>query len=337
MQAEIRTLDCGEIDRRKLEMIARGDDRPLLLSEINALDRYFESKGKRLLDRPGLVPALAERGEVDILIGARLDKAPSAEKAAGTWKAARNATSMWDVRALAAVLRELDRARPQTRYEITPILGVNSGPTPPRPAGGQGWWPNPDRKPEANRSTVSIGGPRSSPVAERMLAEMFNLEPYRVPNLREWTRPFLFVWPSDAGQSCMSIDVPEARRFARNPTSEDGPSGLIIDRDLFIVPNDQKAGRGTTVGVLAAQRRPKGQVWLLLAGIDGPATYALAYELPSLSAQIDLPQLDGSGRSPVIWAAVRAEVLWDVSVTEWDSRWFAEPPRIDLITEPRTW
>ena len=58
-------------------------------------------------------------------------------------------------------------------------------------------------------------------------------------------------------------------------------------------------------GVIAAQRRPAGNVWLVVSGLTGPATHAAAMKVKEITAEI--PWAQGQP-SKVLWVPVKVKI-----------------------------
>ena len=93
--------------------------------------------------------------------------------------------------------------------------------------------------------------------------------------------------------------------------------GLIVDLQSFLSESSitlSRDRRGPTLrkrvrsyGVIAAQRRPEGQIWVVIAGLTGPGTYAAATCLNAVEAP--LPNAEDPHRGQVLWAVVEATVF----------------------------
>ena len=68
---------------------------------------------------------------------------------------------------------------------------------------------------------------------------------------------------------------------------------------------------GYTYAVCAAQRRARGQIWLLVAGVTGPATYAAAKWVHRMATTMD--DAESGKPSKMFWNIVRSNA---VMVTE---------------------
>ncbi len=88
--------------------------------------------------------------------------------------------------------------------------------------------------------------------------------------------------------------------------------------------------RWTMYGTIVAQRRENGQVWLVICGISGPATYAAALLVNRITAA--LPPADGSA-GQVLWAPIWATIALDPSALG-DNRKVADQ---GLLYAPAVW
>ena len=70
--------------------------------------------------------------------------------------------------------------------------------------------------------------------------------------------------------------------------------------------------------MICAQRRPGGQIWLLFAGLTGPATLAAAQAVEDVRATI--PRCEPGECSPVIWAPIEATVRRETASSAWGLR-----------------
>ena len=58
-------------------------------------------------------------------------------------------------------------------------------------------------------------------------------------------------------------------------------------------------------GIIAAQRRAAGNVWLVISGLAGPATYGVAMVVKEVS--VELPLAKGK-HSKVLWVRVKVKI-----------------------------
>jgi hypothetical protein len=89
----------------------------------------------------------------------------------------------------------------------------------------------------------------------------------------------------------------------------------------------------TMYGVIAAQRRANGNVWLVVSGLAGPATLAASRLVKRINAE--LPVADRQN-SPVLWMPVKATIKTGrpSSVVSGDLREIVEA---ELVGEPNLW
>ena len=155
-----------------------------------------------------------------------------------------------------------------------------------------------------------IGSPRSCPAAELMLASMFKVKPFRKPTS---SLPFHFIWSPKTLKfhtSAFALDAEdieaENHKLAKEILEEKAWALKVAD----ILYEVHRVGRKewSVYGVVAAQRRAGGRVWVVVAGLSGPATYASALAVASQKTG-SLPEIpEHGGRSEVLWALVEATV-----------------------------
>jgi len=143
---------------------------------------------------------------------------------------------------------------------------------------------------------------------------MFQTVPFQDSAEAKSHIPFHFSWCPDLDHVFPSAFRYTAEELARHDVdaarlvAERKSSALEVCGTVF--PDHHKQ-RGTleSYGVCVAQRRKSGQIWLVLAGVTGPATYAAA----RLASRLPLDQrlLHSQQSSPVHWAAVRATLQRD--------------------------
>ncbi len=85
-------------------------------------------------------------------------------------------------------------------------------------------------------------------------------------------------------------------------------SALVTAEDVFVDGVHQNH-EGDTYGVCVAQRRKRGQVWLIVAGVTGAATYVTAKLAKNLATRLH-EQKRGED-SDIYWAVIRAGVTKD--------------------------
>ena len=295
------------IDRRKLKKLVEGEeDVTLKLSELGRIDAYLGQFGeglseKPLFEAPGLLQALGESGNVALLYGSYPRTDP-----------VRTELIHWDIRSVAVLMRDIQRFGRGAHFDMHDIMNVEQDRTNPESIG---IWPTLSGR--DGPSMVSIGSPRACKASELMLAEMFGIDPFSVPDAGVKSLPFYFVWASDRVYIDSSFalppktfKLPDDALAARIRTGERGLAGLKVGQKFYHSSPENRSS--TAYGVIAAQRRENGQVWLVLSGLAGPATFACARVLHSLLAA--LPREHEAGTpSSVIWFVVEAMITLDES------------------------
>jgi hypothetical protein len=312
LQREIEAANKGQpgltVDRRKLALMVQ---QPVTFGfdELQALDTYLATQGKSLsaiFRRPTILESIAaaERKEVTFFLGSKP-------------REGFNFLSHWDARAMADVLRGIERSDKGSQAIRFDVLDVPLETRATMDQHGEEWFQEEEwcrwfEGPEAP-SLVCIGSPRASHVSEIMLARMFQVLSFNPTIARSSARrlPFLFVWPPEP-----FADVPSS--FARCSDEYPGrPAGSGDARwgfgGLHVLGEPQPywsswdAPAWREYGVIAAQRRRTGQVWLYIGGVSGPSTYAAARALSSVTATLP----PGADDAPVLWIVVEADVQRD--------------------------
>ncbi len=161
------------------------------------------------------------------------------------------------------------------------------------------------------RSIVCIGSPRACRASERMLAKMFKVEAFEQPMRAEESLPFYFIWArgSDRFSSRFAGDAKSIERLDSQLASAIRKSparamGLRVGNTVY--PTHIAGNKWKDYGIIAAQRRRNGQLWLVLCGLTGPTTLAAAKAVKSL-ANVLTPSPVGED-SAVQWAVVKAAI-----------------------------
>jgi hypothetical protein len=292
------------IDRRRLTRMATGesvDDVSIKFEELEALSDYFRENGFTLLDRPRLLEALVARGSVSFLLGSY----------ARTHRQ-RTDISRWDVKAMTAILGGIDRLRSGTNFEIRDVVKSDKVEKIVKDMHAGGDVPE-------GPSLCCLGSPRANIAAEIMLCEMFSVPVGDAGRGGRGDLPFAFVWPrnepmtSSFSMSTNDVDCGRWRCLHGGPR-DDGWAMRIGDDIYPTTPSEEVPWN--TYGVAVAQRRPSGQVWLVVAGLTGPATCAVAEVVASdlimasldRDNQRDNPEDQGSS---VVWVAIEAVAAVD--------------------------
>lgn len=297
----INNVSGGVIDRRKLKRLTTGMDLSIRLKELVALDAYLGRLGeglseKPLFDRPGILEALGRSGEVLVFYGTYPRESLE-----------RTDIIHWDIESLAEVIRDINRHGNATHLEIQKVMNLPPGQ---RSREEFERWKRYLR--DDGPSLISIGSPRACHASEFMLAEMFGTEPYVVPAGDSKGLPFQFAWPPQGRRrrSSFSIGARELRRvapeFADEMSVEHGKVE-VLKIGGEILGADTRKPHWNSYGVIAAQRRRAGKIWLVLAGLSGPTTLAAASAVRLVMSNMPEPKEPGQ-HSPVLWCVVEARI-----------------------------
>ena len=167
-----------------------------------------------------------------------------------------------------------------------------------------------------------------------MLASMFGMEPFKRPQEPyEQQLPFRFVWSNKQCEELPSAFALSETVLPKRPRDEPPPPwrtlALKLDDKYHQITRDKRPWE--TFGVVVAQRRRTGQVWVVITGVNGPGTLAAARLVHSITNA--LPDGDIGQHGPVLWAAVRGRV--DVAERR------RGDPRVlidqGLLARPRIW
>lgn len=315
---------CKTVDRRKLKAIAVGAPFTISTDELIALDNYFSLSGDGLGDRPlfarqSVLEELAKGARIIFLLGAF----PRDEEV-------RNDVNLWDVKAFQEVLSGLYRFREGIPNALQDIPFLNAEGVHNQDPAVCGHILHQNRP-----NACGIGSPRASVATETMLCKMFTINPFTISSE---PLPFKFIWPLD--------DYREHKRFvsAFEATAEEIAAlqghhwsikperrrALVVNGRIYeVVPERSKPW--SDYGIIALQRQMDGQIWLVLAGITGPATFACAIACRT-RMNIAIPRA-GEAPSPVVWALVHATVaeqtqgIGDIRRVE----------SVDLVGKPQHW
>ena len=311
-------------------MLAKIRDKPekvgLTWNVLIALNTYFRKRGLGLQQLPiletrGVLEPLMDSSRVVFMLGAK----PRPEER-------RNDISLWDTRSQAELLTQTSRLDVHRVFDIEPVLWR----TPIEPAAmhSERWHRILE---EDQASVISIGSPLASLSSEVMLARMFGVEQFKAPSFRAGKQvPFFFVWLPKSIRHFRSAFAltwrelqPEyasiASRVRRNQCA-----AFILEGTPHGVSSEGKAW--TMHGIIAAQRRAAGNVWLVISGLTGPATYGVATMVKEISAE--LPWAKGK-HAKVLWVPVKVKIKAG-KTTPWsgDTREIVEA---SFDGEPRLW
>lgn len=295
----------------------------LTLDTCQALDTYFRFIGKiahepPLFAHPALIATLVRVPRVHFLYAAKPRP-----------KERRVDVSCWDLDAGAHILTAASRACAGGEFKNAHVLWRHAASL--RTSQAEPWYQVLDADQD---SVVSIGSPLASLSTEVMLARMFGVEPFRTPQVEPPGRPV----PAD-GNRPWPFWVPDARTGNRVPLPFWYCWAAKMARDFHsafaLTPAELRACAPDTAarvkasqshafglngrihevsrngaqwemhGIVAAQRRAEGNLWLVISGLAGPATCAAAKLVPKI--QDILPWEDGR-ISQVLWVPVLAHV-----------------------------
>jgi hypothetical protein len=306
------------IDRRKLQKVVEAKDTFVLSTdELEYLNRYLEPLGHGLahmsiLERPSVLEALARSGHmVKLLLGSKPVSSFGASSTFGASSARGYQRFMadWDVRALAEIVGNVNTFAPQVRFDIRDVLLPDDAKEA-RNTAKRGLWHK--LLEDDGPSLVCLGSSRANPVAEEMLCRMMDREAFDGSKRAKEGLPFHFFWPEVRGHVFPSpFNITEGHVDPETPVGralKKGDSGLATV-DAVYVDQLKNIKRGKCYGLCVAQRRPRGQVWVVLAGVSGPATYAISRILGGL--EIDIKSGVAGEPSPVGWAVVEASLGLD--------------------------
>jgi len=288
------------VDRRKLRAIVDGSEELVFSTrELRALDLYLEPFGEGLsfqplFEKPNLIQTLAGSGTVTFLLSSR----PADEGLN---------FPHWDVLAMAEIQRQLTSMQMPVAIAIqdAPMKGgVGDGDASLEPGESEEPWLAHFGEPD--RSLVCLGSERSMPASALMLRRLFVVD----ESDADADVPFHFVW----SRGLSAAPSPFSKRAAGiKRHHSDIAEAVIAGRGSALVLSDQAfldtltaQHRGVGYGLCVAQRRANGAVWLLLAGVSGPATYATA----SIAHRLRMPLAEAhrGEHSPVWWSVVSAQV-----------------------------
>ena len=292
------------VDRRKLKNIVDGDEKLVFsVGELRALDRYLERYGHGLaytplFAKPDLLQSLADSGDVTFLLGSKPERDNF-----------RVNFSHWDVLAMGEIQRSVNAFAPHVYFDIREVrlqpdldgtlrsidesecsqLLSDDGP-----------------------SVVSLASSRANPASDLMLSEMFGRATFAdVPMDEKRSLPFHLVWPSTQNYivpSCFHLSDCDLGRYDRSAAEivrNERAAALVVGEEVWVDGLTRK-GYGSTYGICVAQRRRRGQVWMVLAGLTGPATYATARLVKQMGTGLQGDEL--GGHSPVYYTPIRGKI-----------------------------
>lgn len=311
------------VDRKKLQRITEHDEYlKLTVNQWIALDHYFTSRGVSFSETPlferNILEPVGDSGHVCFILGSvRSDQDH------------RNNVRAWDCRSMALLLQEIGKSGRHVEFEIQDTLldetfkisVVEKEP-----------WYQYLTKP--CYSVVAVGSPRICVASEVLLAEMFGV-PRFTPGAASLL-PFHFIWadrtmPYESSFSLNTEQLPKRYRAVANSVARGESDALMLGSEVHEFARKPK--NCNCPAVIVAQRRKDKKVWMVVAGLSGPGTFAAARFLAEeVTDSLPLPSERGQ-HGPVLWAVlmvpVRGEPLgrgdnrvvgraqWLTCLTEW--------------------
>lgn len=295
-----RNHGSGRVNRRFLRMLKNGCPTVGLTLEVAAaMTDYFRTI-KLIQDDPLL---LAYEALIDNLV--RVPHVHFLYGAKPRPKERRVDVSRWDLDAGAHVLTAASRACARCEFHSEHVLWHS--PASLQTVQAEPWLRVLD---EDTHSVVSIGSPLASLSTEVMLARMFGVEPFQTPDAAAVSKlPFWYCWApviaekfrSAFALTTVELSAQQKDIGARVRANQSHAFGL--GDKVFEVTRTGKSWQ--MHGIVAAQRRPAGNLWLVVSGLAGPATCAAAKLVPDIRAMLPWQP---HRISPVLWVPVIAHV-----------------------------
>jgi hypothetical protein len=302
----------GDITRSKVRAIlgsdGQRDDVNLFSSEIQVLHAYLLSRGKggfgQLLEGPTLLRSVADNGRVAFLLPSKSrDKSRSVVH--------------WDLHAMIEVFENLKLIDPKIEYSIYDVVMPEAKPLvqqklSPQSIKNERWYAEVLAK--ADHSVVCIGSPRANLASEWMLAKMYDVKPLS-PNDDDESLPFRFFWKPqfvvnssfDVHQRDIQKHISDWPRFEkRERLSAMLLRQVVTGKKCFLIDRLPKTPQWDSWGIVAAQRREQGQIWVCVLGLEGASTQAAALALTKIEKTVP-PIVDGKA-SRVMQYFVSCEV-----------------------------
>ena len=124
-----------------------------------------------------------------------------------------------------------------------------------------------------------------------MLARMFGVQPFVSPQFKTGRQiPFFYGWmPKMAGSFRSAFGVTWRELKADHPLvsarlKNNQAAAFILDGVPHGVPTE--GSTWTMHGLIAAQRRAAGNIWMVISGLAGPATYGTAKMVKRITAEL---------------------------------------------------
>jgi len=291
------------IDRRKLQKIAEGKPAPLYLREFEALDDYLREFHQSLthlslFEHSTLTSTLGAHAKVHCLIGARQFFQTIS-------------VSHHDTLAYATLERILNKQGPRVASDLHTVLVRKTRED--AQAIEEAYRPLLDEE----AAVVSIASPIANHGTELMLARMFRCRSFQEASTSR-RKEIAFVVPADQSQGMFSsfVEGPEELReldaeLACRVTQRRW--ALRVGDEVFLASPEEERERAKTYGLILAQRRANGHLWVALAGLHGAGTYAAALALDGAEMS---PEAGARGADGLIHLRVVEAILGPSSVAD---------------------
>lgn len=317
---------AGSNCRVSRNLIRKLDKNPeavgLTWNHLVAFHLYFREQGSSLqhlpiLETRGAYEALGDPQRLVFMYGA---KSRPAEK--------RTDNSHWDIGAHVELVRQVSLSRKHLNIEAQHVLWRS--PVQPEALRNETWH---QLLEEDTASVISIGSPLAALSSEIMLARMCGVTPFEPPHVTSRPLPFYFVWLhkiaanyiSAFGLTYRDLDPEVAKRVQRGDAM-----AVRFENKLYGAPT--RASHWTIYGFIAAQRRAAGNIWLVIAGLHGPATYGASTMVKEITEELPW---SSRGPSPVLWVPVKVSVrAGKAKPTDGDIR---EVVGAEFDGKPRIW
>jgi hypothetical protein len=321
--------DSGTGCRVSRQLVTNLRDSPESISltwdHLVAFHTYFKENGASLqhlpiLETRGVFEALGDKQRLVFMYGAR--SRPEEQ---------RTDNSHWDTRAHVELVRQASLTGRPLEFDAQDVLW--RCPVDPATLGSEPWRRILD---EDQASVVSLGSPLSALSSEIMLASMLDVKSFEPPHVMQRRLPFYFVWlhrvaaefRSAFGLTADALRAKHpdlARRVQRNATT-----AVFLGETVLESPT--KGHDWTMHGIIAAQRRAAGNVWLVVAGLHGPATFGAATMVKDITDELPW---SSKGPSKVLWVPVKVRVrAGKAKPTDGDIR---EVVGAEFDGKPRIW
>jgi hypothetical protein len=297
----------------------------LTWSHLVAFHTYFKQHGASLqhlplLETRGIFEALDDKQRLIFMYGAK----PRPEEQ-------RTDNSLWDTRAQLGLVRHASLVWRDHNIDAQEVLWRS--PVDPAQLSNEPWCRILD---DDQASVVSIGSSLAALSTEIMLARMFDVKPFEPPRVTQQKVPFYFVWLHKVaaqfrsafgltGEDLRADHADLARRVQSN-----GTTAVLLEGKVHESPT--KSHEWTMYGIIAAQRRAAGNVWVVVSGLHGPATFGAATMVSHITDELPW---SSKGPSKVLWVPVKVLVsAGKAKPTDGDIR---EVISAEFDGKPRIW